>query len=172
MPKKNAEPEIQELSEFLNEFNKESDRGATLIAASVLDDWLQKIIKEFLVDNQSAKNLISSFNAPLGTFAAKVEAAHALGLIQDNEFQEITLIRKIRNEFGHSWQGVSFETPKVSDLTNKLPWLGPKELESDSSPRQRFNFAISILLTDLMWRSRLVVKEKRQVRKWPNKSRC
>lgn len=32
------EPEMRDLSEFLNEFNKESDRGAALNAAAVLDD--------------------------------------------------------------------------------------------------------------------------------------
>ena len=167
----NTEPEIKELSEFLNAFNKESDRGAVLNAATVLDDWLSQILKEFLADNQSAKNLLNGFNAPLGTFSSKAAAAHALGLIQDNEYHEITIIRKIRNEFGHNWRGISFNTQKIADLTNRLPWLGPSNLEEESGPRVRFNFAIAILLTDLLWRSRLVKSEKRQVKTWPNKSR-
>jgi mannitol operon repressor len=165
------EPEMQELSEFLNEFNKESDRGATLNAAAVLDDWLCAILESFFVDNKSGKELTSGFNAPLGTFAAKASAAHALGLIEDREFQEITLIRKIRNEFGHSWRGINFETVKVSKLANQLPWCGPAELEATSNTRQRFNFAIAILLTDLIWRSRLVHKDKLKAKVWPNKSR-
>jgi mannitol operon repressor len=165
------EPELKELSEFLNEFNKESDRGAALNAAAVLDDWLSNILKQFLADNKSSENLLSGFNAPLGTFSAKAAAAHALGLIQDNEIEEITIIRKIRNEFGHSWKGISFENQKIKDLTYNLPWLGPKELEEGSTTRGRFNAAEAILLTDLMWRSRLVKKEKRQPKIWPNKSR-
>jgi len=165
------ESELKELSEFLNEFNKESDRGAALNAAAVLDDWLSNILKEFLADNKSSENLLSGFNAPLGTFSAKAAAAHALGLIQDNEIEEITIIRKIRNEFGHSWKGISFDNQKIKDLTYNLPWLGPKELEENSTTRGRFNAAVAILLTDLMWRSRLVKKEKRQPRIWPNKSR-
>jgi len=165
------EPEMQELSEFLTEFNRESDRGATLNAAAVLDDWLEKIIGSFLCDNKSAKDLLNGFNAPLGTFSAKASAAHAFGLIEGNEFHEISLIRKIRNEFGHSWKGVSFESDKVAKLTNQLPWCGPTELESESSARQRFNFAIAILLSDLMWRSRLVAKNKLSTKAWPNKSR-
>jgi len=169
--RQSLEPEMQELSEFINEFNKESDRGATLNAAAVLDDWLQKILESFFVDNKSGKDLISGFNAPLGTFSAKASAAHAFGLIEDREFREITLIRKIRNEFGHSWRGINFDADKVSKLANQLPWCGPIELEQTSNTRQRFNFAIAILLTDLMWRSRLVHKEKLQVKVWPNKSR-
>lgn len=166
-----SEPEIRELGEFLNEFNKESDRGAVLNAAAVLDEWLLKILGEFLAENKSSSDLLNGFNAPLGTFSSRAAAAHALGLIQDNEFQEITVIRKIRNEFGHNWRGVSFSSPKISDLANNLPWLGPAELEKGSSPRARFNFAIAILLTDLMWRARLVKQEKRTVKFWPHKSR-
>jgi len=169
--KMSREQELIELSEFLNSFNKESDRGAALNAASVLDDWLGKIIKEFLAPNKSSENLLSGFNAPLGTFSAKAAAAHALGLIQDSEMEEITLVRKIRNEFGHNWKGISFETQQIKDLTNNLPWLGPAELEENSTSRSRFNFAVAILLTDLMWRSRLVKSEKRHVKVWPNKSR-
>ena len=165
------EPEMRDLSEFLTEFNKESDRGATLNAAAVLDDWLEKIIESFLCDNKSAKDLVSGFNAPLGTFSSKASAAHAFGLIEDNEFREISLIRKIRNEFGHSWKGVSFESDKVAHLTSQLPWCGPAELENESNARQRFNFAIAILLTDLMWRSRLVAQNKLRTKTWSNKSR-
>ncbi|MFI8981165.1 hypothetical protein [Ectopseudomonas khazarica] len=166
------EPEVQELGEFLFEFNKESDRGAALNAAAVLDDWLLSILKEFLAENKSASDLLSGFNAPLGTFSARAAAAHAMGLIQDNEFNEITIIRKIRNEFGHNWRSVSFTTKKIADLTNKLPWLGPTESEKNSDPRARFNFAIAILLADLMWRPRLARKEKIKPREWPNRSRA
>ncbi|MGL1040403.1 hypothetical protein ACSTDR_21670, partial [Vibrio vulnificus] len=128
-------------------------------------------LREFFADNKSGKDLISGFNAPLGTFSAKVTAAHALGLIQDNEFREITLIRKIRNEFGHSWRGVSFESDKVAHLVSQLPWCGPPEFEVNSTPRARFNSVIAILLADLMWRSRLVKKEQRVVKLWSNKIR-
>jgi mannitol operon repressor len=169
--RQSSEPEMNELSEFLYEFNKESDRGATLNVAAVLDDWLQNILEAFFVDNKSAKDLIGGFNAPLGTFASKATAAHALGLIQDNEFREITLIRKIRNEFGHSWKGVNFDSEKVLKLVNQLPWCGPAELEETSNSRARFNAAIAILLTDLMWRSRLIKKEKLKAKVYPNKMR-
>ena len=145
------EPEVEALGKFLAEFNRESDRGAALTAAAVLDDRLSEILAAFLADTPSAKELISGFNAPLGTLSSRASAAHALGLIQDNEFKEITLIRKIRNEFGHSWQGVSFSGGRVADLCNQLPWLGPKEYEETATPRGRLNAAMAILLSDLLY---------------------
>ena len=169
--KRTAEPELEQLGKFLATFNRESDRGAALVAASILDDRLQEILAAFFIESSAAKDLIAGFNAPLGTFSSRASAASALGLIQENEFKEITLIRKIRNEFGHGWEALTFESEKVSAHARRLPWLGPAEYEVTSDNRARFNAAVAILLTDLMWRVRLVSSERRKAKVWPNKSR-
>lgn len=166
-----TDTEIEQLAKFFASFNKESDRGAALVAASMLDDHLEKILTAFFVESSAARELISGFNAPLGTFSSRASAAAALGLIQENEFKEITIVRKIRNEFGHGWEPLTFESESVAALTRKLPWLGPAELEATSKNRGRFNFAIVALLTDLLWRVRLVSSERRTSKTWPNKSR-
>jgi mannitol operon repressor len=168
---KDVEPEIKELSEFLSEFNRESDRGAALTAAAMLDQRLEEILSGYLADVPATQDLLSGYSAPLGTFSSRNSIAFALGLIQENEYNEINVVRKIRNEFGHSWKGTDFKSGKGASLCNQLPWLGPKELEAKSTARERFNFAIAILLTDFLWRVRLVKKEKRVNRVWPNKSR-
>lgn len=51
-------PEVERLGQFFNEFNKESDRGAVLLAASMLDESLFEIIDSLLISNKSAKKLI------------------------------------------------------------------------------------------------------------------
>lgn len=170
MSEKNIEPEIAKLSEFLSITNEESDRGAALASAAMLDERLKDILLSFLADVPARRDLLEGFNAPLGTFSARCSAAYALGLLEENEFQEITLIRKIRNEFGHSWTDARFDRGRVADLTANLPWLGPKEHEAEATLRARFNAAVAILLTDLLWRARLVSRERRTIRKWPNKS--
>lgn len=163
--------EIKQLGEFLAAFNKESDRGAALVAASMLDERLQEILAAFFIDSSASRDLLAGFNAPLGTFSSRASAAFALGLIQENEFKEITVIRKIRNEFGHGWEPVTFDSDSIAVLARKLPWLGPAEYEANATLRARFNFAIAILLSDLMWRSQLVGKEQRSSKSWPNKTR-
>lgn len=169
---KDTEPEVETLSRFLHEFNKESDRGAALVAASMLDDRLKEILASFFTSSKASQDLLSGFNAPLGTFSSRVSAAFALGLIQENEFKEITLIRKIRNEFGHGWEPLSFDSSGVANLCKQLPWLGPAEYEKGATARARFNAAVAILLTDLLWRVRLVSKEQRASRVWPHKARA
>ena len=168
---KQAEPEVEELGCFLAEFNKENDRGAALVAAAMLDERLKDILAAFFLKSPASDELLSGFNAPLGTFSSRAAAAFALGLIQENEFKEITVVRKIRNEFGHGWKRVSFESGRVADLCRQLPWLGPAEYEKSANCRARFNAAVAILLTDLMWRVRLVEKEGRVERQWPNRTR-
>lgn len=165
------EPEVEQLGRFLAAFNRESDRGAALVAASMLDERLEQILNAFFIESSAARELTSGFNAPLGTFSSRASAAVALGLIQDNEFKEITLIRKIRNEFGHGWEPLTFEDERIAAHARKLPWRGPAEYEATANLRARFNAAIALLLTDLMWRVRLVSSERRLSRTWPNKTR-
>jgi hypothetical protein len=166
-----AEPEIRELAHFSAEFNRESDRGAALIAGSRFDEVLKAIPLAYLRASETARELLEGYNAPLGTFSARASACHTLGLIEDHEFEEITLIRRVRNEFGHKWKDISFESQKVKDLILRLPWLGPQDYESGSTPKARFNAAVVILLTDLLWRERLVRREHITSRCWPSKIR-
>ncbi|WP_233959929.1 MltR family transcriptional regulator [Pectobacterium versatile] len=169
MDRKQLTPELEKLGLFFNEFNKESDRGAVLLAASMLDESLLEILESWLISNNSAKELILGFNAPLGTFSARLKASHALGLIMDHEFNEIDLIRKIRNEFGHGWKDISFESPKIKKSLDKLPWLGPDDVIK--SPKSKFSFAVSIILVDLLYRARLVRKERLSPRIWGHRAR-
>lgn len=166
-------PEYQELSIFLSEFHNESDRGAALVAASLLDEQLRDVLFAFFADVPTSKELLEGMNAPLGTFSSRLSAAYSLGLIQENEYREINIIRKIRNEFGHKWRGVDFKNQKIHDLCMQLPWLGPDDCTEaeKKDPRLRFNFEVAFIAFDLIWRSVLVKREKRQLKIWSNKMR-
>ncbi len=102
MDRPKSEPEIEELGQFLHKLNKESDRGAVLISGIILDERLKNILTSFLLRHKTSEELLEGFNAPLGTFSARISACFALGRIQKNEFEELNLIRKIRNEFAHT----------------------------------------------------------------------
>lgn len=164
-------PEIQELARFTTEFYKESDRGAALVAASRLDEILVSVLTAFLIEGSVSNDLLNGRNAPLGTFSCRIDAAYSLGLIEENEYRELNLIRKIRNEFGHAWRDVGFDSAPVADLCRALTWLGPPHWEEGTVPRMRFNYAVVVLLTDLLWRERFVSKERRIQKVWPIKIR-
>lgn len=159
---------ILQLGAFLNNFNQESDRGAALSAAAVLEDRLEEVIKTFLRDCKSSLKLLDGFNAPIGTFSSKILLAHALGLIQDEEFQQIELLRKIRNKFAHTWEYLNFESNTIKSLVFTLPYMGPSDIEKDcrNRPRQYFTFWVAGILVNLLWRKNFIVKEKRIIKEY------
>jgi mannitol operon repressor len=163
------EPELQQYSEFLSIFNAESERGAVLTAAAFLDQRLLEVLQAFLIDIDETSNLLEGQNAPLGSFASRISACHCLGLIDEIEFKDINLVRRIRNEFSHKWIGVTFRSQKVKDLCMNLSWLGPEDLEKKTDARGRFNFAVAVLLVNLLWRARIVENEKRKPKLWSKK---
>jgi mannitol operon repressor len=42
-----------------------------------------------LIEGKSASKLIDGFNAPLGTFSARIEAAFAMGILDETEYREL-----------------------------------------------------------------------------------
>ena len=83
-------PEILENASKIQSFYPETDWGATLIAAAILEleleEQLTQILYSFLSDSKSAKKLLDGFNAPIGQFSSKIPLCHALGLIEENEY--------------------------------------------------------------------------------------
>ncbi|MEQ9248915.1 MAG: transcriptional regulator, partial [Nitratireductor sp.] len=76
-------PHLVGFMDFLDDFNRETERGAALAAAAMIDDQLGKIIEAFLVPNKGSHALLAGFNAPLGPFSARIAAAYGLGLISE-----------------------------------------------------------------------------------------
>src|SRR5260370_36908559 len=77
-PFQETHPHLKEFAAFLDDFNKETERGAALAAAAFLDDLLQRTLAAFLLNTETAFNLLVGFNAPLGTLSARIAAAHAM----------------------------------------------------------------------------------------------
>ena len=101
-------------------FGQESDRGAALVVSAMLEVALEQLLEARLVAPTSMKRdiLKSGAQAPLGTFSAKIDAAHQLGLISQYFARDLHFVRKIRNEFAHHPLDLSFESPPVVD------WVG------------------------------------------------
>ncbi|ASZ51792.1 putative mannitol operon repressor domain protein [Vibrio parahaemolyticus] len=94
----------------------ESDRGAVLVAASMLEDSLKRLIAAKLAPSFTKKDLLfSEGNAPLGTFSSRIEIAYRLGLITIETKELLSIFKKVRNDFAHQVKVDSFELPKVKD---------------------------------------------------------
>ncbi|TGK23323.1 hypothetical protein EHQ05_19220 [Leptospira yasudae] len=106
---------------LMDEFQKETDRAAVILTASLFDNSLNDLLNNFLISNSSTNDeLFDGPNAPLSTFSAKINVAYRVGLISNKFAHDLNLIRKIRNEFAHNIQGCSFENGKVRSRVLEL----------------------------------------------------
>lgn len=115
----------------------QTDRAVAILAAAFLEFRLEKALKERLPDikglpkckkHKKDTNKIASLhdrlfkdpNAPLGTFASKIDAACALRLFGKNTYHDLDTIRQVRNAFAHERASLSFRTQKISQWCKKL----------------------------------------------------
>jgi mannitol operon repressor len=155
-------PHLKNFVGFLDEFNKETARGAALTAAAFLDDLLEKVVVAFLIDNESTASLTSGFNAPLGTLSARMAVCHSLGLISDAEAKECQLVRRIRNEFAHKVH-VSFKDDRIRDLCAQLTM----SISGEREPRTQFTTAAVALIANLTNRAVHVGSKRCTYGAWP-----
>lgn len=102
---------------------EESDRGCVIVGAAILEGYLAEDIEQaFLRNGLSNRYIKSSFdgNGPVGTFSSKVLIARGFGLIDDDIFHDLMVIRKLRNEFAHSPLSTSFNDLSVKAKIDSL----------------------------------------------------
>jgi mannitol operon repressor len=157
----------QDFSRFISELQQETDRGLALVGAALLDDKLANTLRSFFCEGKSAEALLKEGDAPLGTLSSRIELCFALGLIDEFEYQEINLIRKVRNEFAHSKHGTTFQTEKIRSLCSSLKSPLPEGAGySTKDPRFRFTNSVVALTLRLYYRPEHVAKDRRIHQKW------
>ena len=158
----------EDFSRFLEEFQKESDRGAALVGAALIDHKLADTLRALMVKSKIVNELMDSASAPLGTLSARIKLAFALGLIDAHELNECEIIRKVRNEFAHAVHGLSFADNKVSALCDRLESDLPGGRKSFvGKPREMFVNAVVLTVLRLTYRGEYVSKERRTTKTWP-----
>lgn len=158
-------PHLKDFVGFLDSHNAESPRGAVLVACAFLDDQLRQAIGAFMVDSSDHQALLEGFNAPLGTFAARIKASHCLSLISDWERDDLDKLRKIRNEFAHSY-AVTFDDPMIVGLANKLHHAVPSTPDGPVPAFGKFSTAAIGLALRLVNRPHYVRLERLRKREW------
>jgi mannitol operon repressor len=164
------EDSLAYVSAFLKEFQEESDRGAALVGAALLDARLERLLLAHMLPGKAATNLIRGRNAPLGTFSARISMCYVLGLITSAEKHDLNLIREIRNEFAHREHGITFTESRIIGLCGSLnSRREPITVEKMGGypPRQRFNDAVLFTAMQLWYRPEHTEPFKAQKRQWP-----
>lgn len=101
----------------------ESDRGAAIVGAALLEDALVTKLKNSMsLEQMSQKQVKDVFdlNGPLSNFSAKISIAFAFGLIDKKTFDDLQIVRKLRNKFAHSSTELSFDDEEVKSQINNM----------------------------------------------------
>lgn len=144
---------VADVLEFRVSLLDETDRGCALMVASFLDFKLEQLLIARLVDDSKMVSELLAHSGPLGTFSSRIDMAFALGLIGANVRRDLNLIRKIRNEFGHSHRPLMFSDDAISSRCNELFHF--HSIESTSDPRKMYvktTMAILALLNSALLR--------------------
>ncbi|MFZ4215244.1 MltR family transcriptional regulator, partial [Pantoea endophytica] len=108
----------------LNQLNKNlgnlDERGLVLSLAAFSEDSLGKILARFMLNNKASKELINGFNATLGTFSSRIKSCFSLGLIDEKQYKDLEILRKVRNRFSHSWESISLDDDVISAQIENL----------------------------------------------------
>lgn len=104
---------------------EESDRGCVLVGASMLEHLSEKLIrgKLFLATKGSRKDATHSLfdrNGPFSSFWSNINFIYAIGFIRKDYYNDLHIIRQIRNEVAHNFDVVSFGDKKIANKTERL----------------------------------------------------
>lgn len=115
--KYNIDDMLQSIDLLETEVNSVSDRSCAIVCAAFLDDFLGKLLMSFLTEESPTqdKRLFDN-NGPLSTFSSKIVLSYRLGLISKKEFDNLNLIRKVRNAFAHDVKINSFDNGEIKSL--------------------------------------------------------
>ena len=118
-------PDVKVLfNEVLPELIAESDRGAVIVGADVVDSQLRILFEKLMSKSISNKRKKSLFDypGPLSTFSAKTDVALAVGYIGERIYNCVQALRRIRNEAAHSNKNFNFSS--ISQELRKMYNLG------------------------------------------------
>jgi DNA-binding MltR family transcriptional regulator len=138
-----------QLNRTFEEVFKQTDRASAIVSSALLEELLERLVLAFLIDHQSAKRDLLDGMTLLSTMSAKINLAYYLGLLEQSEFEDLKLIKNIRNDFAHSFETISFETQRIKDKCLQLKMListHPAKVLMDNMKKTKMFYQVNTTL--------------------------
>ena len=142
----------EDTKRFVEDIQEETDRGVALSGTAFLDDVIIALLRAAFVDNPMSVEKVLEYPGPINSLAARADLAYCLGLLGNNMYADLKIIRKIRNEFAHSHVPISFDKPYIKEMCDilKTPQLIPPHVTNH--PRYLFIIAVILLANQIIMR--------------------
>lgn len=160
---------------------KSSDRTAGILAGAIVEEMLTKLLKSVVIEGLTrdfSKELIGK-NGPLNSFYNKALVAFSFGLVDEQEYHLMEIVRKIRNKCAHDLatdpsEDIALSESPFSDFIKEIiPQRMIEELPTDqrrefhevresldsSNARNVFDYFVSLTTTRLL--ARIAIAERR-----------
>lgn len=158
MPKKKINVEEPLDKAIYDALLSESDRGAVLLGAALIEESLKKLLRQFMIEDSDIENHLSNQSA-----STLNKLAYGLGLTSKQELEDIDKIQKVRNQFAHELLRVKFENDDIKDFCSKL--TTPDDFMTNAielAPRSRFTVAVVALSVILEQRREEARRQQRR----------
>jgi len=134
------------------------------ISAAFLDEHLRELIQGFLIDKPKESELLLGDDRPLGSFGARIRLAYGLGLLTEEEFHDLKIVKSVRNAFAHRIHGLSFLDHEIQGFCSSFKMFSANK---NYSPRDAYlhtlaNLAARISAYKKNLKNRCVVKESQK----------
>jgi len=110
---------------FLEIVESKADALIALRIGALVEETLEQTLKASLA--YSPADVLDQLFGPRGylrDFAAKIVAAHAIGIFGEITYKNLGTIRAVRNAFAHSTRELTFQDARVHDLCKSLNLIG------------------------------------------------
>lgn len=134
---------------LVSDLQRETDRGAALLAAAFLDDVLEVFLRAAFVDDPEAVNKLMSPGRPLESFGVRAHLAYCIGLLGPDIYHDINLLREIRNDFAHR-QPSQFGHDEIHTKCHNLQCINVIDPDHNCEARERFIVSVVLIANHLM----------------------
>lgn len=104
-----------EESDAVRELYKSSDRAAAIMAATIVENRLTAAIKHRFNPHIAVQKEMFRSSGPLGSFSAKIKLAYLMGLCSDEAYNDLEIMKEIRNRFAHRLDVKDFNSQRIAD---------------------------------------------------------
>jgi hypothetical protein len=111
--------EFEQWNDMVRTFHDETDRGAAVLAGGFVEHFLGRFIQSYVKEERLRNDLFGPLG-PLSSFSQRIAVAYAFGFITKEHYDDLRLIKDIRNHFAHHPLGTSFETSDVAASARRL----------------------------------------------------
>lgn len=140
---------LAELNRFLALVSGQDDRAMVLSLATFIEDTLGRLLLAYFRNCKATRELVDGFNAPLGTLGARIKAVYAFGLVTEEQYKDMEILRKVRNLFAHNWEGISLDHQDIKAMVGQLSGYTVSHAPIEGGPRERLLGTLSSCCIEL-----------------------